>query len=277
MDISDRIDDPMLVEILQSVAAGAGNLGIPFFVVGATARDLILRHGFGIEPGRATKDVDLGFRVASWNQYQQLRETLIETKLFEAVGTKQRLRFRNITLVDVLPFGPITDSENKIRWQADEGREFDLTGFDEAFDHAIPVTVAKDPITEVRVASAAGLVLLKIFSWNDRRPANKDAIDLGILIRSYLQTGNEERLWGEHDDLLEREDFDYRVAGAHILGRDLAQICQRETRDKILVILDRELDGQGDLPLVVQSAGASPQVNRTFEFWEAIRSELRSA
>jgi predicted nucleotidyltransferase len=276
MDISDRIDDPLLVEILQYVAAIASKLGIPFFVVGATARDLILRHGFGIEPGRATRDVDLGFRVASWDQYQELRVALTETEHFDPIGTKQRLRFRGITPVDVLPFGPIADSETKIRWQPDEDIELDLTGFNEAFEYAIPVTVSRDPATEVRVASAAGLVLMKIFSWNDRRPASKDAIDLGTLIRNYLHTGNEERLWEEHDDLSHREDFDIQVAGAHILGRDLARICQKETRYKILEILDRELDRDGDLPLVVQSAGDSPQIVRTFEFWEAIRSELRS-
>ncbi|MEJ8567665.1 nucleotidyl transferase AbiEii/AbiGii toxin family protein [Elongatibacter sediminis] len=276
MDISDRIDDPIIVEILQHVSAIASELGIPFFVVGATARDLILRHGFGIEPGRATRDVDLGFRVASWDQYEELRGALTETENFNPIGTGQRLSFRGITHVDVLPFGPIADSQTKIRWQPDEDTELDLTGFDEAFDHAIPVTVSRDPHTEARVASAAGLVLLKIFSWNDRRPKSKDAIDLGILIRSYLQAGNEERLWDEHDDLLHHEDFDFQVAGARILGRDLARICRKETREKILEILDRELDGDGDLPLVVQSAGDNPQVNRTLEFWEAIRAELRS-
>jgi predicted nucleotidyltransferase len=261
---------------LQHVAAVASELGIPFFVVGATARDLILRHGFGIEPGRATRDVDLGFRVASWDQYQALRVALIETEHFDPIETKQRLRFRGIIPVDVLPFGPIADPETKLRWQPDEDIELDLTGFDEAFEYAIPVTVSRDPATEVRVASVAGLVLMKIFSWNDRRPASKDAIDLGTLIRSYLQTGNEERLWDEHDDLLHHEDFDFQVAGAHVLGRDLARICHKATRDKILDILDRELDGDGDLPLVVQSAGDSPLIVRTFEFWEAIRSELRS-
>ena len=117
---------------------------------------------------------------------------------------------------------------------------------------------------------------LKIFAWNDRRPGSKDAIDLGILIRSYLLVGNEARLWEEHDDLLQEENFDFEVAGAHILGRDLAHICQKSTRDKILEILDRELDTDGDLPLVVQSAASSPQIDRSIDFWEAIRVELRS-
>lgn len=137
--------------------------------------------------------------------------------------------------------------------------------------------MSQDPTISVRVASAVGLVLLKIFAWDDRRPENKDAIDLGTLIRTYLPAGNESRLWDEHDDLLARDDFDYEVAGAHVLGRDLARICQARTRELILEILDRELDSNGDLPLVVHSAKESSEFDRTFEFWQAIRAELRSA
>lgn len=275
MDISDKIDDPSLVEILRSVTAVASDIDIPFFVVGATARDLILRHGFGIDPGRLTQDVDLGFRVASWEQYRALRESLSSTGDFVAVGKMQRMKFRDSTYVDILPFGPIANTDGKIKWQPNEDTELDLTGFNEAYQNAIPITVSHDPTT-VRVASAAGLVLLKLFAWNDRRPENRDAIDLGILIRTYLRIGNDSRLWTEHDDLLDSDSFDYQVAGAHMLGRDLAQMCQENTRNRILEILDQELNGNGDLPLVIQSAGHSPEINRTLEFWEAIRAELRS-
>ena len=92
-----------------------------------------------------------------------------------------------------------------------------------------------------------------------------------------MQVGNGARIYEEHIDLLDNENFDYEIAGAHLLGRDLGQICQNEIRLKILAILDRELEGEGDLPLVVQSAGSSPQTVKTLEFWEAIRYELRAA
>ena len=276
MDISNKIDDPIIIRLLTCVASVANELKIPFFVVGATARDLILRDGFGIIPGRATKDIDLGFSVSSWEQYAKLKDALAATGQFESIGKKQRMSFQNMTPMDVLPFGEIVDSDCKIKWQPHEDTELNLLGFDEAYANAIPAIISSEPFVEVKIASAAGLVLLKIFAWNDRRPESKDAIDLGILIRSYLLLGNEARLWDEHDDLLQDEKFDYEVAGAHILGRDLAHICQKITRDKILEILDRELDTDGDLPLVVHSAASSPQIDRTIDFWEAIRAELRS-
>ena len=45
--------------------------------------------------------------------------------------------------------------------------------------------------------------------------------------------------------------------------------------NKILQILERELDGEGDLPLVVKSAASSP-LKKTLAFWEAIRHELKA-
>ena len=64
MDISAKIDDPLIVDVLTNVSAVAAHIGIPFFTVGAMARDLVLWYGFGVKPGRATRDVDLAFSVS---------------------------------------------------------------------------------------------------------------------------------------------------------------------------------------------------------------------
>lgn len=277
MDISNKFDDPIFAELLLAVQNVAADLDIPFFVVGATARDLLLWYGHGIRPGRATKDIDFGFSVSSWEQYDELKDALVATGEFAAIGEKQRMHFKGNTKVDVLPFGKIVDSAGKITWRPDGDTELNLLGFDEAFENSIVVKISSEPFVEVKIPSAVGLVLLKLFAWDDRKPGNKDAIDLGILIRSYMEVGNGSRIYRDHIDLLNNENFDYEVAGAHLLGRDLAEICQDDTRAMILEILDRELQAEGDLPLVVQSAASSLQVNRTLDFWEAIRQELRDA
>lgn len=277
MDISDKFDDPVLVDLLASVDGIASRMRIPFFVVGAMARNLVLHYGFGIRVGRATKDMDLGVRVASKEEYEKLKAALISGGKFTAVGNSQRMSFVGRVDVDFLPFGDILDVRKRIFWGAGNETEFNLAGFDEAYQHAIRVKVSSEPKVEVMVASATGLVLLKILAWDDRRPLTKDAIDLGVLIRTYVEAGNLARLYEEHPDLLEKEEFDYQWAGAHMLGRDLAQICEAPTRQRILDILDRELAADGDLPLVVASASSSPQISRTLEFWRAIRNELSAA
>lgn len=275
LDISTNIDDPKLVELLVCVRNTAIELEIPFFVVGAMARDIIFRYGYNIAPGRATADVDLGFMVSSWSEYTRLKEALTATGSFASVGDKQRMRFQDSVPVDVLPFGEIGEPGAMVFWPPDDDTQLNLLGFNEAFRNAISVRISADPPIEIKIASPAGLVLLKIFAWNDRKPRERDAIDLGILIRSYMQLGNQGRLFEEHQDLVNDPDFDYDRAGAHMLGRDLAQICDPDTRERILAILESELTSDGELPLVVQSAGSSPEIDKTAEFWEAIRQELR--
>jgi predicted nucleotidyltransferase len=56
----------------------------------------------------------------------------------------------------------------------------------------------------------------------------RDAIDLGYLVREYLDLGNVERIYNKHTDLVEVDEFDYQIAGARLLVRDLAQICDRK-------------------------------------------------
>ncbi len=59
LDLSEKIDG-FTVEILDTIADVAESLKVPFFVVGAMARDIILTQGYGIETGRATQDIDFG-------------------------------------------------------------------------------------------------------------------------------------------------------------------------------------------------------------------------
>ena len=63
-NLSGKIEKPV-VDTLYILKKVADSLGIPFFVVGAFSRDLILKHGYGIEPRRKTGDIDLGVEVAN--------------------------------------------------------------------------------------------------------------------------------------------------------------------------------------------------------------------
>jgi len=44
LDLSGKIDE--LIPIIGEITQVADSLGIPFFVIGAAARDLILKHGY---------------------------------------------------------------------------------------------------------------------------------------------------------------------------------------------------------------------------------------
>ncbi len=96
MDISDKINDPIIVELLTQISLISIEHAIPFFVVGATARDLILWYGFNIRPGRATRDIDIGVSVSSWEQYDQLKMALAATGKFDSQLHANRKRGSSI-------------------------------------------------------------------------------------------------------------------------------------------------------------------------------------
>lgn len=274
IDISNKFDNRLFVEVLGEVAETTAKFGIPFFIVGATARDFVLEYGFGLNPGRATADVDIGVRVSTWAEFNQLKEGLVSGDKFRLQGNKCCLVHENGTPIDLLPFGLSSPGTGIVEWPPEDGEELNMNGFIEAFEYSMEVCISNEPSLVLKVASPVGLVLLKLLAWNDRKPETRDAIDLGYLVRDYLDLGNVERIYNKHTDLVEVDEFDYQIAGARLLGRDLAQICDRKTRQLLVQILGPELDKTGDLPLVVQSARSSPEVNRTYEFWSAIYAEF---
>lgn len=75
--------DPLAIEILKQVDPVARALGIEYLVTGATARDILLVGVFGLETGRATRDVDLAISVDGW-QFEAVRTRLVGTGAFEA-------------------------------------------------------------------------------------------------------------------------------------------------------------------------------------------------
>jgi len=221
--------------------------------VGATARDIILQYGYDIQPKRATQDIDFGVQISDWNHYQKLRDALITTGKFRSDKKQsQRLLYEKRFLIDIVPFGSISDHGGFISWPPDYETKMSTLGFEEAYRYSITVRLSSNPILDVQFASLAGLALMKIISWQDRYPErNRDAKDLALLLRTYLEAGNTERLFNEEKDLVEIEDFDYENAGARLLGRDIAKIVHPETAKIVLAILDRETDEQNRFKLVI--------------------------
>jgi len=67
----------LAADVLRDVTDAAAAAGAAWFVGGATARDILTTHRFGLEQTRATRDVDIGVSIASWQDHQQLRNALV--------------------------------------------------------------------------------------------------------------------------------------------------------------------------------------------------------
>jgi predicted nucleotidyltransferase len=251
LDLSGKIDE-RTVKVLESITNVAASLKIPFFVVGATARDIVLGHGFGVEIIRATQDIDLAVQVSDWDQYGRLKEELIATGNFKPAKEAQRVRYEDGLPVDIVPFGIGNDPDHIISWPPGHEIEMSTLGFEEAFNYSQLVRLRSDPHLDVPFATPCGLTIMKIMAWKDRDSGKqKDAADLGFLMRNYIETGLRERFYDEHTDLLEAEDFDYEKASAQLLGRDIAKIATPQTTKALLDILEHET-GKKDMYQLVE-------------------------
>jgi predicted nucleotidyltransferase len=240
LDLSGKIN-PVSLALYEALTDVAGAAGIKFFVVGATARDMIFGLGYQRPSRRATLDVDVGVHVATWERFENLKGSLLRSGHFTQTNEVQRLRYRSELLVDILPFGGIAGANSEIRWPPREDVTMSVVGFEDAYGAAQLVRVRPDPPLDILVASASILAILKIIAWADRpRGRDKDARDLAHILKEYLDAGNYERLLEDHMDLVEVEEFDYVLAGARLLGRDMAGIGKPETIERVREILARE-------------------------------------
>jgi len=277
LDLSQKINNS-IVELFEIIVKVCSSLGVPFFVVGATAREIILKQGYGIETGRATQDIDLGVQVQNWDDYDRIHRSLIKTEKFRPDNKKrQRLIYSGGLPIDVIPFGTIADPDDCISWPPEHENEMSTVGFKEAYQASIRVRLRANPILDIDFVSLPGLAVLKIISWEENKVRRKkDANDLLLVMHSYLDAGNLERLFEEEADLLEVENFDYLHAGSRLLGRDIAAILSPETRGTILKILESETGEKERYKLVEDMTGIPLEVTTSdFESRLALLEELK--
>ncbi len=195
--------DPSTIRVLRAVDHVASALTCPFFVAGATARDLMLVNVYGLQPGRATRDIDFGIAVESWDEFQGLKERMIATGEFAGDSkAQQRLVYTDRAdgfsiPVDLIPFRGVASADKMIAWPPGRDVVLNVAGFEEAWASSLPVEVED----------------------------NKDAADLYRLLAKYSEAGNFDRLYDQESALLEAVEFDLELAGAELLGRDVARIC----------------------------------------------------
>lgn len=113
-----------------------------------------------------------------------------------------------------------------------------VAGFSDGMDSSVQVRLADDLV--VRVVNLPCLLMLKLFAWLDRKQEKRDASDIHTLLKQYGDAGNEERLYGEAVSLLEAENFDVEIAGARLLGQDVAVVLCEDTKARAKEILESE-------------------------------------
>lgn len=222
----------------------ARELGVPFCLIGAGARLLLLDWKDGVVDRRHTKDWDFGVQVADWAAFDALRAVLLGSGHFTDCSVKHKLKHHCGVQIDFVPFGDLEAPPGSITFAADE-RTMQVAGFAEALEQTVPLAVAPD--LTLPVVNLPGFVLLKLFSANDRSgdKRKQDLQDiLAVFEACHAQAENQERAFDDLADFWEQDAIVWDTAGAALMGHDVAAMIRPETYARLLPILDWLCDAE---------------------------------
>ena len=190
---SNKFDNPLLKELLQKLTVYFDSIDTKFYIIGATARDIIFSAIHNQEPGRKTFDLDIAIAIPNWDDFEKISADLSNLDDFKkSTDQKQRFHYKGIYELDIVPFGEIAKEDQNIYWPPEEDHAMSVKGFSEVAKNTIALNV--DEEFTVNVASLPGIFILKLIAWKDRHnKTGKDADDISFIIDSYLEI-NEDNL-----------------------------------------------------------------------------------
>ena len=236
LNIAGKIDSK-IIDLFELVSVATSESGIPYVVVGATARDLILHHGYGAKIQRATRDIDFAIEVPDWQAYVSLKNRLCQ-KGFKSDQAQHRLTSPDRIPIDIVPFGSIENPDASIAWPPKGEVVMNVMGFNEACVHAEWLRIRNNPVLDIPVATPAGMILLKLIAWTDRTVElrKKDAKDIAYLLSNYEKIPVVVDIM--YDDLsvglMESYDWDRSQAASFILGQHAKDIASEATRKEVV-------------------------------------------
>ncbi len=243
--------------------------GISFFVIGATARDIIMEL-HNEKSGRLTHDLDIAITVNDWEQWKKVEEEIIRLENFtKDENQKQRFIYKGKFQLDIVPFGEIMQQDSRIFWPPEEEFAMSVLGFSAADEAALSVSI--DDKTDIKIATLSGIFLLKIAAWKDRNHKNnKDADDMGFILENYLNINSERAAMEHYDEIYGVEPFSTTTGGATLLGKDINELLKthQKTKASIVEILTTENNKKEDSKLINQII----ETHKAFSFEEVLNS-----
>lgn len=243
---SEKIANPLLVELLKKLTDSFNRMGREFYVIGATARDIIIRQLIGTTSGRKTKDLDIAIAIPDWSVFENVKECLIADGFKKSTHMHQRFYYGEYEL-DVVPYGVAKDDDN-IYWPPEEEIAMSVKGFDEVLSEAITVNI--DNEFDIKIASLHGLFLLKFNAWLDRSiETSKDAEDMSFILSNYFMANLDRNVYPEVYDW---EKFDEFIVGGYWLANDLLQLLNKEQITYYKDCIEKELEKDDESRLLNQ-------------------------
>ena len=271
---SEKIGNPLLVELLRKLTDSFSKMDKEFYVIGATARDIIMQQLLDTESRRRTKDLDIAIAIPDWDTFEQVKQNLIADGFEKSMDIQQRFFYGDYEL-DIVPYGVVAKEDDNIYWPPEEEIAMSVKGFDEVLSEAITVSIDDD--FKVKIASLHGLFLLKFNAWLDRNTkTSKDAEDMSFILSNYFMANLEREI---HQEVYDWENFDDYIVGGYWLAYDIVALLNKEQLCYYKEIIEGELAKEEESRLINQmienSYGLKYETVR--DTWQAIVDVFQKA
>jgi len=225
-----------LLDLLKKLTDSFNRMGREFYVIGATARDIIMGQLIGTASGRKTRDLDIAIAIPDWSVFDEIKERLVADGFQKSLHMHQRFYYGDYEL-DVVPYGVAKDDDN-IYWPPEEEIAMSVKGFDEVLSKAIIVNI--DNEFDIKLASLHGLFILKFNAWLDRNlETSKDAEDMSFILSNYFMANLDRNVYPEG---YEWENFDEYTAGGYWLAHDLLLLLTKEQITYYKNCIEKEIE-----------------------------------
>ena len=270
-----ELENDLLFDTLQALHNCVTKLGLNLYVVGATARDLMMKLLDESPSKRETRDLDVAIALSDWSQFDKFSKELLANH-FHKGRAKQKFyykgeRHENDYEVDIVPFGDIADDE-VILWPPDGTPEMSIKCFTDVMNHSIPISV--DEEFTVHIAPLAGQFFIKLDSWMDRHDRHhKDADDMFFILDKFFMTSimNDQTPTGDVDNDNE-EDL---IRGAQWIASIMRSVLSTEHlcyySKKIKEEIDKETESQLIKDFILLYGDEKDEAYETcFDIWHKI-------
>ena len=271
---SEKIGNPLLVNILRKLTDSFGRMDREFYVIGATARDIIVQQLLDTASTRRTKDLDIAIAIPNWDAFEQIKDGLVADGFDKSNDMYQRFYYGAYEL-DIVPYGVVAKEDDNIYWPPEEVVAMSVKGFDEVLSEAITVSI--DDEFKVKITSLHGLFLLKLNAWLDRNAkTSKDAEDMSFILSNYFMANLDREI---HQEVYDWENFDEYIVGGYWLAHDLVTLLNVNQLNYYKEVIEGELAKEEESRLINQMIenSYSLKYKTVRETWQVIADVFSKA
>ena len=107
------------MDLLEKLADSFRKMDHDFFIIGVTARDIIMQQMLNTSSRRKTRDLDLAIAVPNWQEFDKIKNSLIADGFEKDKAKRQRFYYDDYE-IDVVPYGYVAKEDDNIYWPPEE-------------------------------------------------------------------------------------------------------------------------------------------------------------